>query len=343
MVAEHVAIWSILALAGLPNDWQGTIPEVTGIYGAIPKTFETFDVILKPDSDQPGWWAGAPSVVHDKQRGFWLACRMRTGEGERGLRGYEIRILYSNDGLHFTKVHSIYRDAIPIPTFERPALLIDPHSKKFKLYGCGPWQGGPWCIIKFDDVDTPDQFRPDTAKVVIAPPEKSYAYDVSPDEFKDPVLLYAEGAYHCYVIGVIRRTERIFHFYSEDGEEWRPVGNKYQPIMNLQDWHNFYVRPASVLPLGIGYLFIYEGSSVSWYEPVYNILTGLGFTFDLHTIIDLTPKSPLIKSSTPSETHHTWRYSDWIWVNGELWVYAEVATPEGTHEIRRFKIPVTSR
>ncbi len=161
-----------------------------------------------------------------------------------------------------------------------------------------------------------------------------------PDEYKDPVILYANGAYHCYVIGVVRLTERIFHFTSADGEAWRPAGNPYEPIMHLQDWHNFYVRPASVLPVGIGYLFIYEGSTVSWFEPVYNILTGIGFTCDLHTIIDLTPQSPLLKSATPGPTHHTWRYSHWMWVGDEIWIYAEVATPEGTNEIRRFRLPI---
>ena len=339
MFAEHILICSALTFMGLPSNWQGTVPEVHDLYGMIPRDFEGYEVILPPDTIAPGWWAGAPSVVRDKDGIFWLACRMRTAEGERGLRGYEIRILRSEDGITFEKVHSIPREAVPIPGFERPALLMDPDTGKFKLYGCGPWQGGPWSIIKFDDADDPTGFRPETARVVIGPREKTHPYDVPPDEYKDPVIIYANGAYHCYVIGVVRRTERIFHFSSSDGESWQPVGSPYEPIMHLQDWHNFYVRPASVLPVGIGYLFIYEGSNVSWYEPVYNILTGIGFTFDLHAITDLTPKSPLVKSTTPSPTHHTWRYSHWMWVDGEIWIYAEVATPVGAHEIRLFRIP----
>ena len=33
-----------------------------------------------------------------------------------------------------------------------------------------------------------------------------------------------------------------------------------------------------------------EGSKTGWHDPVYNVATGLGFTFDLHRITDLTPE-----------------------------------------------------
>lgn len=303
------------------------------------RRFGSYDVILRPDKDEPEWWAGAPSVVRDNAGIFWMACRMRMADAPRGLRGYEIRILQSGDGIHFEKVRSIRREDVPVPGFERPALLIDPLSHKFRLYGCGPWQEGPWRIIKFEDADSPDQFVPTSAKPVISPIDKLHERDVPPDEYKDPVILYAEGAYHCYVIGVVRRTERIFHFMSADGETWEPVGSPYDSIMKLDGWHDFYVRPASILPLGAGHLFIYEGSNVKWFDPVYNIATGLGFSFDLQSVIDLTPGAPLIQSSTPSARFHTWRYSHWMWVNDEIWVYAEVAAPNETNEIRLFRVP----
>jgi len=314
------------------------VPEVKELFGRIPQKFQDYEVILKPDKDEAEWWAGAPSVVRDREGVFWLACRMRTADAPRGLRGYEIRILRSEDGMHFRKVHCIKRGDVPIPGFERPALLIDPQTGRFKLYGCGPWKNGPWSIIKFDDADDPTKFKASSAKVVIAPLPKTYERDVIVHEYKDPFILYAEGAYHCYVIGVIRRTERLFHFRSRDGERWEPAGSPYQPIMDLEGWHDFYVRPASVLPLGVGYLFIYEGSKNDWYDPVYNIATGVAFTFDLHHVIDLTPDSPLVVSTTPSERFCTWRYSHWMHVDNEIWVYAEVAKPNDSNEIRLFRL-----
>ena len=329
---------SAFTASKLPPRWQGSAPEVLDVFGAIPHKFSQYDVILQPDTLAPQWWAGAPSVVRDAKGVFWLACRMRTAEAPRGLRGYEIRILRSEDGIHFEKVHGVLREEVPIPGFERPALLIDPHTGQFKLYGCGPWRGGTWAIIKFDDEDTPEQFNGATARPVIRAPKKAYEHDAPPVAFKDPVIIHAMGKWHCYVIGIIRETERIFHFTSDDGERWQPVGSPYEPVMQLQDWHNFYVRPASLLSLAVGWLFVYEGSSARWFDPVYNIATGLAFTFDLNHIIDLTPQSPLLTSTTPNECFHTWRYSHWMWVNNELWVYAEVTAPDETNEIRLYRL-----
>lgn len=275
-MAEHLILCGMLALHGLPDGWPGTEPAITGLFGDVAEQFATYDVILQPDTIAPEWWAGAPSVVRDGEGVFWLACRMRTADAPRGLRGYEIRVLRSEDGIHFEPVHRIGREDVPIPGFERSALVIDPDTGQFKLYGCGPWQEGPWSIIKFDDVDRPDQFDPASARPVVTAPEKTYERDVPPAEYKDPVVIHAGGAWHMYVIGVVRRTERIFHFTSDDGETWRHVGNPYEPVMQLDGWHNFYVRPASVLPVGPGYLFIYEGSHVSWYDPVFALDVGRG-------------------------------------------------------------------
>jgi len=321
------------------GDLAGALPSVGGSLGGISANFREYKVILEPDKNEPEWWAGAPSVTRDKAGTFWLACRMRTADSPRGLRGYEIRILRSSDGIRFEKAGSIRREDVPIPGFERPALLTDPTTGQFKLYACGPWRSGPWSIIKFDDVNNPAQFAPASAHVVIAPPVPSHDRDIVIEGYKDPFIIHVEGQYHCYVIGMMRRTERIYHFSSTDGERWEPVGSPRQSIMDLTGWHDFYVRPACVVPLGVGYLFLYEGSNCDWYDPVYNIATGVGFTFDLHHITDLTPEAPLVVSTTPSEHFRTWRYSHWMWVGDELWAYAEVARPNESNEIRLFRLP----
>jgi len=338
ILSSIFALCSLLSF-GQQKDWNGQHPKVSADLFAIASKFDQYKTVLKPDKDAAEYWAGAPSVVRADDGVFWMAARMRSPEHPRGLRGYEIRILKSTDGVNFKQVHRIHREDVPIPGFERPALLIDPVTKKFKLYACGPWQSGPWSIIKFDDADSPTQFVASTAKPVIQAPEKQYDRDVSVLEYKDPVIIHAAGKYHCYVIGYIRRNERLFHYESMDGVTWQSVGDVNQPIMDLSGWHNFFIRPASVVPLGIGYLFVYEGSSTTWYDPVYNVVTGLGFTFDLHNITDLTREAPLIMSTTPGR-FHTWRYSHWMMVGDELFVYAEVANANKSHEIRLFRIPM---
>ena len=320
-------------------EWKGPLPSIASELLLIAEKFNDFDVVLKPDKDAAEWWAGAPSVVQDDEGTFWMAARMRSPEHPRGLRGYEIRILKSEDGINFKQVHRIGREEVPIPGFERPALVIDPATRKFKLYACGPWQNGPWSIIKFADADDPTKIDPASAKPVIQAPKKSYSRDVSVVEYKDPYIIHAQGKYHCYVIGYIRKNERTFHYSSVDGENWQPVGDVNQPVMDLNGWHNFFIRPASVLPLGVGYLFAYEDSSTQWYDPVYNIGTGFVFTFDMNHITDLTKSSPVAISTTPGD-FYTWRYSDWLWVDGEIWVYAEVSKENNSHEIRLFRIPV---
>ena len=331
--------WCVVVVAafGQGAAWDGPVPDPGDRYGSIPERFETYEVVLEPDTDAAEWWAGAPSVAVGPDGVFWMAARMRTAEAPRGLRGYEIRILRSDDGVRFETVHRIRREDVPIPGFERPALLVDPETGRFKLYACGPFiDGETWAIIKFDDADDPTQFDPTTARAVIAPLPRRYPRDIRVTGYKDPFILYAEGVYHAWVIGYIRGLERTFHFTSPDGETWAPVGDPGASVLPLAGWHDFFVRPSSVVPVGVGYLFFYEGSSVAWYDPVYNVATGVGFTFDLHHVIDLTPDAPLAVSTTPGP-FHTWRYAHWMMVDGELRAYAEVADRNGSHEVRLFR------
>jgi len=332
-----IALLILVPAFAQQGTWKGPVPEAAGPYGQIPARFAEYEVVLEPDKDEAEWWAGAPSVARDTLGVFWMAARMRTADAPYGLRGYEVRILRSEDGVKFTPVHRIKREDVPIPGFERPALVIDPRTGLFKLYACGPWKGGPWTIVKFDDVKDPREFKASTARPVIAPQAKVLPRDMPVEGYKDPVIVWAEGAFHAYLIGQHRGLERVYHFRSEDGETWAPVGSPYESIMRLDGWHDFFVRPASVVPLPFGYLFVYEGSNVKWYDPVYNVATGLGFTFDLHHVEDLTPRAPLLVSTTPSPLFRTWRYSHWLMVDGALWVYAEVGRPNMSNEIRLFR------
>lgn len=302
-------------------------------YGAILDLFKSYHVVLEPDRNTPEWWAGAPSVVRTREGIFYLAARMREGDSPRGKRGYEVRILKSDDGRHFTPIKSLKREEAGVPGFERPALVQLPGSGKFRLYGCAGLETG-WSILMFDDVDEPAQFDARTARVVLAPN--------APDDetarvrgYKDPVLHWDGVQWHMFVIGA-DFVERIHHFVSRDGLEWSPRGEG--PVLPNSGWHDFFTRPACVLPLPVGYLFVYEGSNFQWYDPVYNIATGLAYTLDLETFVDLTPDAPLLRSTTPGACH-TWRYSHWLRVGNEVYVYFEAARPNSTNEIRLVILP----
>jgi len=298
------------------------------MFDLLVKEMQSYHVILEPDQNIPEWWAGAPSVVRDVDGAFFLACRMREGNSPRGKRGYEVRILKSSDGVHFEPVHRITREATGVSGFERPALVKDPQSGLFKLYGCTGRESG-WVILKFDDAKSPAEFRPESAKTVL---EVNYPADgfARVNGYKDPVVFWDGSHWHLFVIGM-DNIERIWHFESPDGEKWQPTSTR--PVLENDGWHNFYSRPASILPLGVGYLLVYEGSNVNWRDPVYNIATGLAYSPDLQHFTDLTPTEPLLKSTTPGD-YHTWRYSHWMWVENKIHVYFEAARPNNTNEIR---------
>ena len=175
----------------------------------------------------------------------------------------------------------------------------------------------------------------------MALPRAEPAGPATPSGYKDPVVLWAEGMWHCFVIGILG-LEQTFQFVSENGDTWEPLGPAARSLLALTGWHNYAVRPASVLPLGVGYLFVYEGSSAEWRDPSYNIATGLAYSPDLRKVVDLTPDEPFLVSPTPGRLH-VWRYSHWTWVGDTIYVYAEVEKMNGAHEIRVFRLPALLR
>ena len=298
------------------------------MFDAIVQAMSQYQVILEPDENTPQWWAGAPSVVRGDHGEFYLAARMREGNSPRGLRGYEVRILRSRDGRSFECINRITRQAAGVPVFERPCLVRHPHTGQYRLYGCSGLPDG-WAILLFDDVDDPRDFQASSARPVLKATNPGDGF-ARVGGYKDPVIFWGGGQWQMLVIGH-DFVERIYHFASANGEHWERAGRK--PVLENAGWHNFYTRPASVLPMAVGYLFVYEGSNIGWRDPVYNIATGLAYSPDLDTFVDLTPSEPLLKSTTPGACH-TWRYSHWMAAGGDVLVYFEAARPNGTNEIR---------
>ncbi len=302
-----------------------------------------FTTIVEPDKDEPNWWAGAPSAVYDPNADeFWLAVRMRTAEGARGSRGYEIRLLKSKDGLNFTVQKRIHRNDMELQVFERPALVRTPEGK-FCLYGCTSFLG-QWAIWKLDAVDDPLDFDPTSFEVILHPPLNDTPH-AALHGYKDPFILRIGDLYHMTVIGEAHKMgARPYHFISKDGVKWRPwpsdiINGKPATFFEATGWHNWSTRPACLIPLKIGALLVYEGSHLNWYDAVYNLATGLAYTPDFTHWHDLTPDAPLLQSTTPGN-FHTWRYSHWLPVKGQMFVYWEGACPNDTFVTRGATFPL---
>src|SRR6056297_852177 len=132
----------------------------------LKKAMDHYEVILEPEKNEKDWWAGAPSVVLTPNGKFFLAARMREPISPRGRRGYENRILESEDGIHFETIKKIHREEADVPVFERPSLVQNPLTKKITLFGCSVLENG-WAIWKMEDVDHPEEIDPTTLKPVL--------------------------------------------------------------------------------------------------------------------------------------------------------------------------------
>ncbi len=302
-----------------------------------------FKTIVEPEKNEENWWAGAPSVAFDAENHeFWLAVRMRTGEGNRGSRGYEIRILKSKNGFDFSLVKKIHRTDMECQVFERPSLVIQPDGK-FCLYGCTSFLGA-WAIWKLDPVEDPQDFDPKSMEV-IHHPQMSNGPEASLKGYKDPFIIYYRDKWHMTVNAEAHKSAaRPYHFISDDGVTWKPwlgdiVNAKPAMFFEATGWHNWVTRPACLIPMKVGMLLIYEGAHLNWHDPVYNLATGMAYSPDLTHWHDLTPDGPLLKSTTPGD-FHTWRYSHWIPVEGEMYVYWEGARPNNTFATRVATFPL---
>ncbi len=312
----------------------------------IVEALSDFNTIVEPEKNEANWWAGAPSIAFNKDsHEFWLAVRMRTGDGARGSRGYEIRIYKGTDGLNFDLVKKIHRKDMDLQVFERPALVITPNGK-FRLYGCTSFLG-QWVIWKLDDVDDPVEFNPESMEVVLHPPI-SEGPSAALKGYKDPFVIRYKGKWHMTVNGEAHKSAaRPYHFVSKNGSDWMPwpgdmLNAKPAFFFEATNWHNWVTRPACFVPLKVGMLLIYEGAHLNWYDPVYNLATGMAYSPDLTHWYDLTPDEPLLVSTTPG-SFHTWRYSHWIPIEGEMYVYWEGARPNDTFATRVAKFSLDDK
>jgi hypothetical protein len=318
----------------------------------------SYEVIARgPDREQKqlgkrvpvGWCdrhgiAGSPSAMYDANAGeFWLTYRSAAD----GPRICELHIAKSKDGRKFMDVQ------VWNITCERSCLLKDPRSGKFKLYLCTTWNFGLgarkfeppvpvgrdaagdswWVILKLDDVENPADFKLDTARIVLQPS----AAGVDWNQVKDPYVVTIGNRYYMYYNGRGKYVQCCLAT-SLDGETWQR--HPANPVIPQGGWHDFYTRPACIVPAGSHYLFYYEGSNREWVAPVYTMATGLAVTTDLEHIVDMTPDAPILKSPTPGPTpwgggaNFTLRYMDAVALDDRILYYYEAATEDGCNELR---------
>jgi hypothetical protein len=98
----------------------------TGISTLPLPRWDDSTVVVEPPGDEPGAWSGAPSsIVADGD--VYLAYRLRLPIGAG--RGISNVVARSADGLSFTVVAEVGKDAFGAESLERPALVRTPDGR----------------------------------------------------------------------------------------------------------------------------------------------------------------------------------------------------------------------
>src|SRR5690554_5054567 len=87
--------------------------------------------IVTPADTTAGNWVGAPSVTYDAERKrYYLCYRVRQ---PRPVRGGELRIAESTDGVNFTDIWTCTKEELNSASIERAALVQTPEGQH-RLY-----------------------------------------------------------------------------------------------------------------------------------------------------------------------------------------------------------------
>lgn len=268
-----------------------------------------------------GYWNGAPSAV-EYDGDIYLAYRTRQPI-ELG-RGQGVVIAKSADGVQFETIHIIDKAAMDSESLERPALIRTPDNK-WRLYlSCATIATKHW-RVELLEADSPDSFDPASRQVVM-PGDKDWAV-------KDTVMVYRNNLWHCWAtfhpLDIPHEEDRMVSrdATSQDGLAWEwSQGNCLEPRPGKWD-----ARGARVTAVHFTDKFVLafcdgRASAAENYEE----RTGLA--------VGTSPDSLRAIGDQPigqSFEHRGLRYHDIVPLkNGKFRLYYEVATNDGSHELR---------
>lgn len=276
-------------------------------------------------------------------------------------RGVECRIAASDNGVTFKDIWALPKTSLAALSLERSSLLRGLDGR-WRLYLSYVSEEDQKWRISLLEADEPDGFDLHNLQVVMTPDA------IGAEGVKDPNVILIGRMYYMLVSYATRVSDlpvaaqqnrhatgdiyntgltlsRTGAAVSGDGRHFQWLGD-VSPVSNplltggysietpgvavAPAWDGYCRRIGAVLPLDTGgYLAFYDGSaSVS---ENYEERTGLAHSFDLRTFYSLSPVGPALVSPHASGSL---RYVDALPVGHELFYYYEVATPDGSHELR---------
>ena len=301
--------------------------EVTALQPPLPGPFwSSAEVVLEPEDPRPGSWAGGPSVQLVDGT-WWLAYRLRRPVGEG--RGFANVVARSDDGVRFTPVVAVGKDAFGAESLERPALVRTPEGR-WRLYVSCATPGSKHWRVDLLEAGTVEGLATAVPRTVL--PGSATA------AVKDPVVRHDGTQWHLWAsvhpLEDPDATDRMTteHATSPDGVDWTWQGTALAGTPG--GWDARGVRFATVVLDGASSWALYDGRATAaenWEER-----TGLA-RGSADGAFTAEPGGPLLESPhAPGGL----RYADVVALpgGGARWFY-EATRPDGAHELRTVLLP----
>jgi hypothetical protein len=279
------------------------------------------EVVLEPEDPRPGSWAGGPSAQLVDGT-WWLAYRLRRPVGEG--RGFANAVARSTDGVRFTPVVAVGKDAFGAESLERPALVHTPDGT-WRLYvSCATPGTKHWRV---------DLLEAGTVEGLAAAAPRTVLPGDGTAAVKDPVIRYDGARWHLWAsvhpLDDPDATDRMTteHATSADGVTWRWRGTALAGRPG--SWDARGVRFATVALDGPRTWALYDGRATAaenWEER-----TGLAVADDDGAFVAVGD-GPLLQSP---HAPHGLRYADHVELgDGRIRWFYEATRADGAHELR---------
>jgi hypothetical protein len=289
-------------------------------------------VIVSPDQDGPGSWAGAPCALRVGSDTY-LAYRLRRPVGQG--RGWANVVARSADGLRFDPVSQVGKDTFEGDSLERPALVRTPEGR-WRLYVSVATPGTKHWRVDLLEASTPEGLA-DAAPRTVMPGSDRLA-------IKDPVVVRHEGRWHafasCHPLDDPRATDRMTteHATSDDGVEWTWHGTALAGRPGA--WDERGVRVAWVRLSGARPLAWYDGRATA--EQNWEERTGLATLSPAGSAAGPLRFTALGDGPAGRSPYGLGgaRYVTTVDApGGGTRFYLEVTRPDGAHDLRTVLVP----
>lgn len=321
-------------------------------WGLLPRFDpDTGNVIAEPPGSGDGFWAGAPSAIHDAETGRFL-CYYRLRWPLGGRRGGVCRVVASADpGAPPSEWKTLWeatREDFGASSIERSCLLRDPHTGRWRLYVAAETAQtydrvpATWRVDLLE-AESPEGLDPRRRRIVMDPMMYGFSH------VKDPVVSIIGGEWVALTSagwreqhvgpdaeGLIRSRGRglIALHRSADGIDFPTAEVLAEP--GPGGWGGINVRPAALVYLAPVWSLLFDAGTTR--ADAYDEHTMLAVSTDLRSWRRLSPAhAPWVRSSHASGSV---RYVDALVVGSTVHYFYECARADRAHELRHAAAPL---